>query len=186
SIDKGPQIQRQFVLLRDRRQIPARTVALLRLEVVDDRLLEIVEGVDEILLPADHATQPEIAKCEIYQDEGDVDERDGRLVEIVVVARDELADLVDEESESDAADERTPEPSAVAEEGEAEEEGDRHQQAAPEHVGDVKSRAAHARIASDSQDEPDRQHGRHSADDEQVQVAAGGEVARKRGVERRL
>ena len=143
-LDECRQSQYQVVLLGDRAEIPQRPVALLRLEVVDDGLLEVVDGVDEILLPADRAAQLKIAKGEIDEDERDVDERDRRLEEIVVVARDELADLVDERSESDSADERGPQSRSVAEEGELGEQRRRHQQASPKHVGDVKSRAAEA------------------------------------------
>ena len=49
-------------------------------------------------------------------------------------------------------------------------------------MSDVKSGAAQARIAANAENEPDRQHGRHSADDEQVQIAPGGQVAGKGGV----
>src|SRR5258706_8017168 len=99
------QSQCQVVFLGDGPKIPERSVTLFWLEIIDDGLFQVIDGVDQILLPADPASHLKIAKAEIDEDEHDVDERDRRLIEIIVVARDELADLVDECSESDSAQE---------------------------------------------------------------------------------
>jgi hypothetical protein len=49
-------------------------------------------------------------------------------------------------------------------------------------VGDVKSRAAKAWVAGNAEEEPDRQDCGHSADDEEVEITRGGEIAREGSV----
>src|SRR6266478_10242114 len=136
------QSQRQVVFFGDGPKIPERSVTLFWLEIVNDCLLQIIDGIYQILFPADRASHLKIAKGEIDEDEHNVDERDRRLIEIVVVARDELADLVDERSEPDSPEERRQQSGPVAKEGKADEQRRRHQQASPKHVGDVESRPA--------------------------------------------
>jgi len=46
----------------------------------------------------------------------------------------------------------------------------------------VKSRAAQTWIAGNSENEPDRQHGRDAANDEKIQIARGAEITGKDGV----
>src|SRR6266849_9325308 len=176
------QSQCQVVFRGDGPQIPERSVTLLWLEIIDDSLFKVIDGVDEILFPGDPAAHLKIAKGEIDEDEHDVDERDRRLIEIVVVARDELANFVDERSESDSAEERSHQPGSVAKEGKADEQRRRHQQTSPKHVGNVKSRPAQTWIAGNSEDESDRQYGRHSANDEQIEIPPSNEIAGKGGV----
>ncbi len=158
-LDECGQPVSHVVLLGDRAKISKRSGAFLWLEIIDDRLFQVVDGIDEVLFPTDPAPQSNIPKGEIDEDERDVDERDGRLIEIVVVARDELAYFVDESSESDSANERGPQSRSIAEEGETGEQRSGHQQASPKHVGDVKSRAAQAWIAGNPKNEPDRENG---------------------------
>jgi hypothetical protein len=49
-------------------------------------------------------------------------------------------------------------------------------------VRDVKSRATYTGVAGDSEEEPDRQHGRHSTNDEEVEIPRGGEITGEGGV----
>src|SRR5882762_5703893 len=180
-LDECRQSQCQVVFLGDGPKIPERSVTLFWLKVVNDCLLQIIDGIYQILLPADPPSHLKIAKAEIDEDEHDVDERDRRLIEIIVVARDELADLVDERSESDSAEECRQQSGPVTKERKADEQRRRHQQTSPKHVGDVESRAAKAWIAGDSENEPDCQHGRHSANDEQIEIPRGDKIAGKNG-----
>jgi hypothetical protein len=52
-------------------------------------------------------------------------------------------------------------------------------------VGDVKSRPAQTWIVGNSENESDREHGRHSANDEKIQIPRGAKIAGKDGVRER-
>src|SRR5207244_4550321 len=81
-------------------QPPNQVVLLRRVEVVQGRVLEQHEGVGEVRLLVPDPVPLQRAPPEKEQDEDHIDQRDGGPIEIVVVARDELAQLVDEEAEA--------------------------------------------------------------------------------------
>src|SRR5205085_568431 len=103
----------------------------------------------------------------------------GRLEEVVVVRGDELAELVDEEAEADAGDERRRPTGAATEQGEQDRDRDHHQKAPPEQVGDVEAVAAELRVVGEPELGADAEDRRHRGDEEglveeaEVGVAAG-------------
>jgi hypothetical protein len=91
-------------------------------------------------------------------------------VEVVVVGGDELADLVDEQPEAHAAEQRARRPRHRPGERQQHDECQRHQQPAPQHVRDVQAVAADLRVVRRSEERPREQHGHHSGHDEPRQM----------------
>jgi hypothetical protein len=112
-------------------------------------------------------------------DHDDVDQRRRRLVEVVVVRRDELADLVDEQPEPDPADQRGERPDHRAGPGQHRDDGDRHEQPAPEHVRDVQAVAAELREPGQREQPARHQDGQHRDGEEPRDVPRPGRVARQ-------
>src|SRR5665648_1180163 len=101
------------------------------------RFLGVVESVDERRLRGEMLDAAQPAEEEEEPHEDDVDDGDDRLEEVVVVRRDELAELVDEEAEADAPRERAQDVPQPSLQGQEQDDGDEHAEAAPEQVGEV-------------------------------------------------
>ena len=110
-----------------------------RVKILKDDFLHAVERIHQIFGRRVQGSRMNDVNAQESEDENDVDERDGRLEEVIVVGRNELADFVDERSEADAPDQRGPAMDCPANEREQHDHGGRHQQPAPEHVGDVQA-----------------------------------------------
>jgi hypothetical protein len=82
------------------------------------RLAQEVDGVGELVARPERPPVLDGAGEHEQADEDEVDQRRGGLVEVVVVRGDELAELVDEEAEADAADHGRRAADAAAEKGE--------------------------------------------------------------------
>ena len=111
------------------------------------------------------------------RDEDDVDQADGRFVEVVVVACDELPQLIDERAESYApknGGEPLGDPTQC---GKQQEHGKSHEEAAPEHVGDVQSATAQLRVAGGGEGSPDHQYRGYARDEEELDEFRGIAVA---------
>jgi hypothetical protein len=113
-----------------------------------------------------------------HGDEDDVDQRRGRLVEVVDVLGDELAQLVDEEAEAEASEHRGDLARGPGDEGDRDHYRDHHQQPAPKHVRDVQAMAAELRVVGQVELQPDNQDHRHRADQEGVEQLADLDAAR--------
>src|SRR5438270_13902737 len=87
-------------------QPPNQVVLLRRVEVMQGRVLEQHQGVGEIRLLVPDPVPLQRAPPEKKQHEDHIDQRDGGPVEIVVVAGNELAQLVNEEAEAEASNDR--------------------------------------------------------------------------------
>ncbi len=103
------------------------------------------------------------------QDKDDVDQGDRRLIEVVVVAGDELAQLVDEGAEARAADDRRKDAGPPPEKRQTRQERDQHTDAAEEHVGDVQTVAPDLRIAGETEPGADEEDSDHRRDEETLQ-----------------
>ncbi len=93
----------------------------------------------------------------------------GRLEEIVVVRRDELPQLVDEEAEADAAEDRPDAPHDGVEEREEEDDRDQHPGPAPQQMRDVQAVSSELRIVRQPELGPDDEDGAGPADDHRVE-----------------
>ncbi len=154
-----------------------RLAALALVQVAHGRLLRQVEGAHERHLRRDGALGGEGSRDEHQHHEDHVDDGDGRLEEVVVVGRDELAELVDEEPEADAGDERRELPPEAALHRHEEDQGDEHAQAAPEQVGEVDLAAAQLRPPCGRQGGAYEQHGGDGDDEEGLDVVVRCEAA---------
>jgi len=92
------------------------------------------------------ASQP--ANDQEQENEADVDDRDRRPVEVVDVLGHELAHLVDEQTESDTANDGRDRLSRRAEKSEDCDQRRQQQETSPQHVRNVQGVAAHLRIPS--------------------------------------
>src|SRR5207248_2328280 len=94
-----------------------------------------------------------------------------RLEEVVDALGEELADLVDEQTEADSADSRGAHLRPRT--GPDEHEHDRyaHQQAAPQHMCDVQPAAADFRIAGHDQERTDEDDGENGGEQEDFKAA---------------
>ena len=118
------------------------------------------------------------------QDEDDVDQGNRRLIEVVVVAGDELAQLVDEGAEAGAADDRRKVAGPPPEKRQARQERDQHADAAEEHVGDVQTVAPDLRIAGEPSQAADEEDGDHRRDEETLQEPRRLHTTRGKGMPR--
>jgi hypothetical protein len=112
-----------------------------------------------------------------HEDERYVDNGDGGLEEVIVVPGHELPDFVDEGAEADAADDGGEGDGAAVEEGEEQDDGGRHQHAAPEHVADVVVAASQLRVAREMKEEADQKHSRDGCRQEGFEVLSRVEIA---------
>ena len=106
---------------------------------------------------------------EVHHDEHDVDERDRRLEEVVHVAGDELAELVDEPAEPGAAEERDEGARERRQIRDREDDRDRHHQRAPDRVRDVQRAVAELRVAGEDEEEPVPEHRADRAHEKRVE-----------------
>ncbi len=95
--------------------------------------------------------------------------RDRGPEEVVVVGRDELADLVDECAEPEARDDRGHVLDRPIEIGQQQDQGDEHQGAAPQHVRDVELAATDLREAGHGQERADAEERDDRRDDEALE-----------------
>jgi hypothetical protein len=114
-----------------------RPISLAIVQLPAGRLRQDVERIHQIL-PGLESTPPlDRPAAQEENDEDDVDDRRGRLEEVVVVSGDELPDFVDEDPEPDAAEERGRRSQGATDEGEQQADGDEHEQPAPEEMSDL-------------------------------------------------
>ncbi|KAB1906967.1 hypothetical protein [Micromonospora sp. AMSO31t] len=99
----------------------------------------VVQPVDPMLLVGERAAVHAEADHQPDEDDGAVDDGGDRLVEVVVVRRDELADLVDEEPEADAADHGGEAGDPGTEEEQGQQLAGQHAQPAPQDVCHVQT-----------------------------------------------
>lgn len=115
------------------------------------------------------------------QEEDDIDDGRGRLEEVVVVAGEELAQLVDEDAEPRTGQDRREPPHVPAKVRQKQYDTRHHQRAAPEHMGDMDALAADLREAGQVQVEAHAKQRADGGDEERLQVQvviqAGNEVA---------
>jgi hypothetical protein len=101
-----------------------------------------VQAVDPVLFVGERAAVDAEADHQPDEDDRAVDDRGDRLVEVVVVRRDELADLVDEEPEPGPADHGGEPRDPGTEEEQRQQLTGQHAQPAPEHVRHVQAARA--------------------------------------------
>jgi hypothetical protein len=120
-------------------------------------------------------------------DEDQVDEGWRGLEEVVVVGGDELAQLVDEEPEADATDDRRRAARRAAHERKQDPDRDHHEHAAVQQVGDVEPVAAELRVVRQPQLGPDDEDRRHTGDEEGLlqlaEVRVAGRAPREVGAD---
>ena len=87
------------------------------------------------------------------------------MKEIIVVAGDELAELVNKGAEADAAEDGGDGLDVSADEREQQHESKQHEQPTPEHMRDVQFTPSQLRIASGCQEEANHQHGSDAGDE---------------------
>ena len=110
------------------------------------QLLDRLDRVQQILAVRELARPLDLTDDQEERNEEAVDDRRRRLEEVVVVRSDELADLVDEQAQADAAQDRGHPPRRRHDERQQDAQRDQHQQAAPEQVRDVQAVAADLRV----------------------------------------
>ena len=138
-------------------------------EIVSGALGQQLHRVHQALLGRPRPVPSDRPDGQEQENEDDVDHRRRRLEEVVVVGGDELADLVDEESEADAPHERAHVPPRATEVGEQDDDHGHHRQAAPQQMGDVQLAATELRIVRGPQLQADDQDHRHRSDEERVE-----------------
>ncbi len=133
-------------------------------------------SVGEVFLRSRSAGDPNQSVRHEHDDDEYVHDFCGRTVEIVVVFRDELADLVDEQAEPDAAEHGPERAQRRADERQQHDHGERHPEPAPQHVRDVQVPAADLRVPRRGEEEARDEHGRDRDDEERHQVPHRGGV----------
>gem|GEM_PF-2363707 len=133
--------------------------------------LQRFEGVQHPLARTERPTL-ERAERQVHGDEDHVDERDRRLPEVVDVARDKLAQLVDEPSEACAPQHRDEGARRRAEVGDRPHDGNPHHHGAPDRVRDVERPVPELRVAGDHQERAVSDHRADRDDQEDVEVMA--------------
>ncbi|MEU0152873.1 hypothetical protein [Micromonospora fulviviridis] len=137
----------------------------------------VVQPVDLALLVGERATVHAEADHQPDEDDGAVDDGGDRLVEVVVVRRDELADLVDEEPEADPADHGGEPGDPGTEEEQGQQLTGQHAQPAPEDVCHVQTTRADLGIVRRRQEGAGHPDAEHRADQEQFDAFRAGRRA---------
>src|SRR5207245_4151317 len=106
-----------------------------------------------------------------------IDRRDGGPIEVVVVARNELAQLIDEEAEAEPGNDRSRSSDPLPEIAQQEKDTGDHQGAAPQHVRDMESTASEARIPGHAEEEAHPEEGCHRRHEEGLEQLTGIEIA---------
>ena len=146
-----------------------RAIPLLRAQRPRRELLGKLDGVDEALLRAERAKSPDFARREEENDEERVEDRGGGLEEVVVVTRQELAELVDERAEAGSANDRGDEARGGREIKEEQDDRDEHPEAAPEDMRDVQTAATELRVAGRLEEDADDHDGGDGGDEKGVE-----------------
>ena len=147
-------------------------------EPTERRRLERLDGVEHRLVGPERA-ELDRAEREVHHDEHDVDERDRRLEEVVDVAGDELAELVDEPAEPRAAEEGDERPREGRQIGDREDDRDRHHQRTPDRVRDVERAVPELRVAGEDEEEPVPEHRADRAHEERVETLRDVDAAQR-------
>ncbi len=122
-------------------------------------------------------TQPQqLADHQIEGHEHRVDDGDSRLVEVVDRLGEKLADLIDEQPEADACHQRGAQPVVRTHPDQQHHHADAHQQAAPEHMGDMQAVATYLRVAGSGKECPGHQHTGDRGEQEDLEPAHGGPI----------
>ena len=152
-------------------------VAPALVEFADQRPLHAIGGIEQPVGVGGRAARADVAPDQEQADDDAVDQRDCRLVEVVVVLGDELAELVDEGAESDPGDEgcdRFPYPMRVDDQHA---EADHHAQPAPEHVRDVQGIAPDLGITGQGEVGADHENAHHCRDQPDLDQCIGVRIA---------
>jgi hypothetical protein len=142
-----------------------------------DSLDRMVDHVGQLLPLVDRPAVVDVPGAQHDQYEHDVHDRRGRLVEVVVVGGDELADLVDEQPEADATHQRGRRADHRADVREQQVDRQQHQQTTRQDVRDVQALAADLRVAAQPEDQTGDQDGRDTRHHERGQVLPGPDIA---------
>jgi hypothetical protein len=118
-----------------------RTIAIIRRQRAAREPLRELDGVDEALLGTQGAKAPDLAGREEEDDEERVEDRRGRLEDVVVVRGHELSKLVDERPKASAARDGRDQARGRHRLEEQQDDRDEHPEAAPEHMRDVQAAA---------------------------------------------
>jgi len=118
-------------------------------QVLQNHLLGQLQYIDQLLLIAESGFIDQDLHQKVEQNEDQIDQSHCGLVEVVVVAGDELAQLVDEGPESEATQDRHDVVSGLVDEGQSYDQGDHHQHPAQKHMSDVKIAGAEGGIAGE-------------------------------------
>ena len=133
--------------------------------------------VDPELLGVERSAAPQPPREAPQGEEHEIQDRHRRAIEVVVVRGDELAQLVDEEAEADAAHDGGHPPHRRVPEDEQDHDGDEHEQPAPQHVGDVEPAAAQLRIAGQAEEAADGEHGGDGDEEQELDRFVGVGIA---------
>lgn len=147
-------------------EVALRALSFLGVEIVERDLFEFLDGVDEVLVASVLPRPEDTAHRQVGEHEDDIDDRDGRAIEVVVVVGDEFSELVDEGAEADAAEDGACPLGLASDETEEEKERDQHEDAAPEHVGDVETVAPDRRVVGEFEVEADPEDGEDGGHEE--------------------
>jgi hypothetical protein len=123
----------------------------------------------EAFLGTRAAKSPDLAGREEEDHEEHLEDGGRGLEEVVLVRRDELAELVDEGAETGATDHGCSEPRARREVQKQKKDRDEHSETAPQHLGDVQPTAAKLWIIRCREENADYDDRRNCGDEESVQ-----------------
>ena len=123
------------------------------IEVLQDHLFGDLQNIDQLLLLAEPGLIDKVLYDQVEQNEYYVNQGNGGLVEVVVVACDELAQLVYESSKSKAPQDGHQIIGRFVDVSESNDQGDHHEHTAQKDMGDVQIAGAEG---SDSRSRPKR------------------------------
>ncbi|WP_189196639.1 hypothetical protein [Micromonospora fulviviridis] len=146
-----------------------------------------VQPVDHVLLLAERAAVHAESDHQPDEDDGAVDDGRDRLVEVVVVRRDELAHLVDEEPEPDPTDHGGEPGDPGTEEEQGQQLAGQHAEPTPEDVCHVQATRTDLGIVRRCQEGAGHPDAEHRADQEQLDaLRAGRRADQDRSPDRRV
>ncbi len=158
-------------------------VDLVLVEIAGRCLLQQIERVGERLAPCQLLPRDENPHSKPDEHERDIDQRERRVEEVVVVARHELPDLVDEETKADTADDGCDPSRRPCDQRHADDQRNSEECSTPEEMRNVESVATELRVTRQDQEEPDDQDREDAYDEEGLDERLCGDRAHRRAEE---
>ena len=143
-----------------------------------------LQGVDQLLLRRERGPAHKSLDAQMEQDENYVDKGCSGLIEVIIISGDELAQLIYESPKSGSTQGGSHVVGGLVQVAQTDDQGQHHEQAAQEDMGDMKAAGAQAWVPRQGQKETDAQDGGYRCDEEDLQQVMPFQAAHEMAIEK--